>query len=51
MASTSEITQLAQSNHTCQLRGERSVFRKSPIPAVRALRMEALKRYSRMVLA
>ena len=51
MASTREIAQLAQSNHICQLKGDLSVFRKSPIPAVTALRMEALKKYSRMFLA
>jgi hypothetical protein len=48
MASTSEISQLAHSNHTCQFMGERRVFRRRPIPAVSALRIEALKRYSRM---
>lgn len=51
MARTREITQLAQSNQTRQLSGERKVFRNNPSPAVSALRVEALKTYSRMPLA
>ena len=51
MARMSEITQLAQSNQTRQVSGERSVFRNNPSPAVSALRMEALKTYSRILLA
>jgi len=51
IASTSEITQLAHSNHTCQLMGDRRVFRKRLIPAVMALRIEALNRYSLISLA
>jgi len=51
IARTREITQLAQSSQTRQLSGERKVLRNSPSPAVSALRMEALKTYSRMPLA
>ena len=51
MASTSEITQLAQRNQTRQPSGERKVLRNNLSPAASALRMEALKTYSRMPLA
>ena len=44
MASTSEITQLAHSSHTCQVRGPLSVRLKRVTPEARALKMELLSK-------